>query len=72
MDSKQLTLKQLEFLNYIKDYKSDKGVFPTYIVIQEAFGFRSPHSVTQNIKALIKKGYLTKKEGAYKLTKKRI
>jgi repressor LexA len=37
------------------------GIWPTYREIADAMDFRSPNSVTQNIKSLLKKGYLVKK-----------
>jgi repressor LexA len=60
MDNVQLTRKQREFFEYILDYKKDNDVWPTYREIAEKFDFKSPNSVTQNIKSLIKKGYLKK------------
>ena len=68
MDNRQLTKKQLEFFHYIRDYRADNGIWPTYREIADALDFRSPNSVTQNIKSLIKKGYLVKKgENEYDL-----
>jgi repressor LexA len=61
MDNRQLTKKQLEFFNYIRDYRMSNGIWPTYREIADAMDFRSPNSVTQNIKSLLKKGYLVKK-----------
>jgi repressor LexA len=61
MDNRQLTKKQLEFFNYIKEYRLSNGIWPTYREIADAMDFRSPNSVTQNIKSLLKKGYLVKK-----------
>jgi len=60
MDNVQLTRKQREFFEYILEYKKDNDVWPTYREIAENFDFKSPNSVTQNIKSLIKKGYLKK------------
>lgn len=37
------------------------GIWPTYREIADAMDFRSPNSVTQNIKSLLKKGYLIRK-----------
>jgi repressor LexA len=62
MDKVQLTRKQKEFLDYIVDYKNDHDVWPTYREIADAFNYKSPNSVTQNIQALLKKGYLVKGE----------
>lgn len=60
MDNVQLTRKQKEFYNYIVDFKNEHSLWPTYREIADEFGFKSPNSVTQNIKALLKKGYLVK------------
>ena len=61
MDNAHLTRKQQEFFSFILDYKNDYDVWPTYREIAEHFGYKSPNSVTQNIQALLKKGYLVKK-----------
>lgn len=61
MDNAHLTRKQQEFFNYILDYKNEHDVWPTYREIADFFGYKSPNSVTQNIQALLKKGYLVKK-----------
>lgn len=60
MDNAQLTRKQKEFFDFIIDYKKEHDVWPTYREIAEAFNYKSPNSVTQNIQALLKKGYLIK------------
>jgi len=60
MDNAQLTRKQKEFFDYIIEYKKEHDVWPTYREIAEAFDYKSPNSVTQNIQALLKKGYLIK------------
>jgi SOS regulatory protein LexA len=62
MDNTQLTRKQKEFFDYIINYKKDHDVWPTYREIAKAFNYKSPNSVTQNIQALLKKGYLIKTE----------
>lgn len=62
MDHAQLTRKQKEFLDFIIEYKNDYDVWPTYREIADAFGYKSPNSVTQNIQALLKKEYLVKTE----------
>src|SRR5690554_1716187 len=69
MDNAHLTRKQQEFFNFIVDYKKEYEVWPTYREIAEHFDYRSPNSVTQNIQALLKKGYLVKKnDEEYDLT----
>ncbi len=60
MDNAQLTRKQLEFYQFIVDFKAEHNIWPTYREISDKFDFRSPNSVTQNIKSLVKKGYLKK------------
>lgn len=60
MDKAQLTRKQKEFFDYIVEYKKEHDVWPTYREIAEAFDYKSPNSVTQNIQALLKKEYLIK------------
>lgn len=60
MDNAQLTRKQKDFFDFIIDYKKEYDVWPTYREIAEAFNYKSPNSVTQNIQALLKKGYLIK------------
>lgn len=60
MDNAQLTRKQKEFFDFIVDYKKEYDVWPTYREIADEFNYKSPNSVTQNIQALLKKGYLVK------------
>ncbi|WP_020401662.1 transcriptional repressor LexA [Gracilimonas tropica] len=61
MDNAHLTRKQHEFFTFIVEYKKEHEVWPTYREIAEHFGYASPNSVTQNIQALLKKGYLVKR-----------
>jgi SOS regulatory protein LexA len=61
MDNAHLTRKQHEFFTFIVDYKKENEVWPTYREIADHFGYASPNSVTQNIQALLKKGYLVKR-----------
>jgi SOS-response transcriptional repressor LexA len=66
MDKVQPTRKQLYFYDFICHYKAHFGILPTYREIQAELGYKSPHSVTQNIQSLIKKGWLRKEDnGAY-------
>lgn len=60
MDHSHLTRKQNDFYNFIISYKKEFDVWPTYREIARHFGYKSPNSVTQNIQALLKKGYLIK------------
>jgi len=67
MSRRKLTSKQHEFLLFIEDYIDEENVWPTYREIIDHFDYRSPNSVTQNLKALHKKGYLTRDDEGYHL-----
>lgn len=70
MDNSQLTRKQKQFFDFIVSYRETYDIWPTYRAIAHKFGFKSPNSVTQNIQALLKKGYLVKGEDEeYELAK---
>ena len=58
MRRRELTEKQRAVLAFIRTFVEAQRIWPTYRDIREAFGFRSPHSVTQHLKALRRKGYL--------------
>lgn len=60
MDQHQLTRKQKQFYEFIRDYLYEHDIWPTYREIADEFQFKSPNSVTQNLQALVKKGFLTK------------
>lgn len=60
MSRKKLTAKQHDFFQYVVQYIREMGVWPTYREMTDHFGYRSPNSVTQNLKALSRKGYLTR------------
>ena len=60
MSRKQLTSKQHAFMQHVIECIRRDGVWPTYREIAEHFGYRSPNSVTQNLRALHRKGYLTR------------
>ena len=60
MPRRDLTDKQEAFLEYIRSYTQEEGVWPTYREISDYFDFRSPNSVTQNLQSLHRKGYLAK------------
>lgn len=65
MRKRDLTPKQQGFLEYIRNYSSENGVWPTYRDISEQFDFRSPNSVTQNLQALHRKGYLLRDDAGF-------
>ncbi len=67
MSRRSLTPKQRDFLGYLRSYITKNGEWPTYRDIIEHFDFRSPNSVTQNLQALFKKGFLKRDEFGYEL-----
>lgn len=67
MSRKQLTAKQHAFLEYLAEHVRRTKVWPTYREIVDYFGYRSPNSVTQNLQALEKKGYLARDDHGYRL-----
>ncbi|MDX1418550.1 MAG: hypothetical protein R3181_01170 [Rubricoccaceae bacterium] len=67
MSRRQLTHKQHAFLEFLKSHVRDEKVWPTYREIVDHFNYRSPNSVTQNLQALAKKGYLRRDYNGYHL-----
>lgn len=67
MSRRDLTSKQKAFFQYIKSYIDANDTWPTYREIVDYFDFRSPNSVTQNLQALLKKGFLERDGLGYKL-----
>ncbi len=67
MSRRDLTAKQKAFFRYISSFVESNGNWPTYREIVDYFDFRSPNSVTQNLQALLKKGYLLRDGLGYKL-----
>ena len=65
MARRGLTSKQEDFLDYLKSYVKEEGMWPTYREISENFNFKSPNSVTQNLQALYRKGYLLKEDDGF-------
>lgn len=65
MSRKHLTSKQHSFLKFLTNYVRDNGVWPTYREMVDQFDYRSPNSVTQNLHALYKKGFLVKEDEGY-------
>ena len=70
MSRKKLTKKQHEFLQFLIDRVRETDVWPTYREIIDHFGYQSPNSVTQNMKALHKKGHLIRDDQGYHLAEK--
>lgn len=67
MSRKKLTSKQYAFFQYLSGFVRESGVWPTYREIVDNFDYRSPNSVTQNLQALHKKGYLQRDGDGYHL-----
>lgn len=67
MSRRHLTQKQHQFLEYLRDSMGETQVWPTYREIVDHFGYRSPNSVTQNLQALTKKGFLRRDGEGYHL-----
>lgn len=65
-----LTRKQQNFLLFIQEFVRETGTWPSYSDLAQQFDYRSPNSVTQNLQALTKKGYLHKDQNGYRLTHK--
>lgn len=53
-----LTPRQKEILEFIKEFSYDEGYPPTRIEIAEAFGFRSPNAAEEHLRALDRKGVI--------------
>jgi repressor LexA len=56
----QLTLRQIEILDFIKEFMRENGYSPTMREICDRFGFM-PRAATNHVNALVRKGYLNKK-----------
>ena len=67
MSRRQLTHKQLSFLEYLRGHVDKHKVWPTYREIADHFDYRSPNSVTQNLQALSRKGFLQRGKNGYAL-----
>ena len=68
MSRRPLTSKQNDFLTFLVSHVRERQVWPTYREIVDRFGYRSPNSVTQNLQALTKKGFLERDHaGGYRI-----
>lgn len=67
MSRRQLTSKQHAFLGFLQDHLDEHYVWPTYREIVDHFAYRSPNSVTQNLQALSRKGFLERDRNGYRL-----
>lgn len=60
-DSSQLTDRQREIYNFIRDKIEGRGYGPTVREIGEAFDIMSPNGVMCHLNALVKKGLILRK-----------
>ncbi|MCC5841180.1 MAG: repressor LexA [Opitutales bacterium] len=58
-----LTLKQQEILGYLQLHMQRMGTWPSFREIQEHFGFRSTNAVMGHLRALERKGYISRVPG---------
>ncbi len=61
-DFSQLTDRQREIYDFIRDKIEGRGYGPTVREIGEEFGIKSPNGVMCHLKALVKKGLITRVE----------
>jgi len=60
MEKINLTKRQKEIFNFIKEEININGIPPTIDEIRQEFSFKSPTAVNDHLKALEKKGYIKK------------
>lgn len=60
---KALTFRQEEVLGYIQLHMREKGTWPSFREIEEHFGFRSTNAVMGHLRALERKGYISRVPG---------
>ncbi len=60
---KGLTYRQEEILGYLQLYQREHGTWPSFREIEEHFGFRSTNAVMGHLKALERKGYISRVAG---------
>ena len=70
MSRRHLTRKQHEFLEYLQGHLEERKIWPTYREIVDHFEYRSPNSVTQNLQALARKGFLRRDRDGYHLVQR--
>ena len=67
MSRRHLTGKQNAFLEFLQAHVHQNRIWPTYREIVDHFEYRSPNSVTQNLQALSRKGFLERDRNGYRL-----
>lgn len=63
MTMEPLTRRQVEILDYLRDYLAEKGCAPSHEEIAEHFGYRSISSVAEHLRTLQEKGYILRTPG---------
>ncbi len=57
---KKLTARQENIFNFIKEFALEKGYPPTIPEIQAEFNIKSPNGANNHLKALTRKGYISR------------
>ena len=68
----ELTIRQQEILGYIQLHMRTQGTWPSFREIQSHFGFSSTNAVMGHLRALEKKGYISRVPGqarTFRITK---
>lgn len=60
---KELTTRQQEVLGYLQLHMRDHGTWPSFREIEQHFGFRSTNAVMGHLRALERKGYISRIPG---------
>ena len=58
MARKQLTERQQEIFDFVKNHISTTGMPPTRVEIAREIGFKSPNAAEEHLKAVARKGYI--------------
>jgi repressor LexA len=58
-----LTRRQQEILDFIRNYQASTGAPPTRVEIAKEFGFKSPNAAEDHLRALARKGVIDLKSG---------
>jgi repressor LexA len=59
----ELTLRQQEVLGFLRLYMREQGTWPSFREIEAHFGFKSTNAVMGHLKALERKGYISRVPG---------
>ena len=60
---KKLTTRQIEILDYVESHLAQNSYWPSIREIQNGFGFRSTNAVMGHLRAIEKKGYISRMPG---------